>query len=129
MLGTENYVFKPRKLTAWAWNGKAKSPQFDFFGVCFSPFGKRRRAVARSAKELLGAQLVVSPLQPHTAAPCTSQDCPVGTNSRAGAEHRVSELVCATSQGLKCSSRSKDKLCQGKAGTGQHTAKRIFYIS
>lgn len=86
MFGIESNVFKPRKLTAWTWNGKAKTPQFDFFAVCFSPFGKRRRAVARSATELLGAQLVVSLLQPRTAAPCMSQDCPAGTNSRAGAK-------------------------------------------
>lgn len=123
MLGIENNVFKPRKLTAWAWNGKAKTPQFDFFGVCFSPFGKIRRAVARSAKELLGAQLVVPPVQPHAAVPCVSQDCPAGINSRAGTKsgHSLStgcESLAGTPQGLKCSSRSKDKLCQGKAGTG-----------
>lgn len=86
MLGIESNGFNPRKLIAWAWNGKAKPPQFDFFGVCFSPFGKRSKAAARAAEELLGAQLVVSPLQPHTAAPCVSQGCPAGTNSRAGAK-------------------------------------------
>lgn len=90
MLRIESNVFKPRKLTAWAWNGKSKTSQFDFFGVCFSSFGKRRGAAAGSAKELLGAQLVVPPEQQHTAAPCMSQDCPAGANSRAGTQSCLS---------------------------------------
>lgn len=77
MSGIKSSGFKPRKLTARAWNGKAKPPQFDFFGVCFSPFGKRRRAVAGAAKELLGAQLVAPPPQPHAAAPCVSRAAPL----------------------------------------------------
>lgn len=43
MLGIESNVFKPRKLTAWAWNGKAKTPQFDFLVFVFPLLGKEEK--------------------------------------------------------------------------------------
>lgn len=55
MLGIESNVFKPKKLTAWAWNGKAKTLQFEFFWCLFFPFWEKKKSGGQVSQGVAGS--------------------------------------------------------------------------